>query len=234
MINPKIAISILTHNKIEYTKKTIDSLYNHTHVPFVLHITDNNSTDGTVEYLKKIEKNDYVNVTYNKENIGFAASNNKVVMRYKEFDYFVLMNNDIEFKESWLEKHIDQLCHDNKLMLISSVQLNANGKDYGAVLRRDGSGFSLTNPTRPPHWVSFARCVIKKECFDKIGMLDEQFNFYYEDVDYCLRIKEAGYEFRTIHNSEFIHHQSSNKQNPMMIESKEKFINKWKNYLKTL
>jgi GT2 family glycosyltransferase len=118
-------------------------------------------------------------------------------------------------------------------MLVSSVQLNNNGKDYGAILRKDGSGFSLTSPIRSPHWISFARCVIKRECIDKIGMLDEQFEFYYEDVDYCLRIKEAGYQFRTILNSEFRHYQS-NKNNSLLLESKEKFKKKWVEYLKTI
>jgi GT2 family glycosyltransferase len=233
MINSKIVISIICRNKLEFTKKTLYSLYKHTHLPFVLHITDNASDDGTAEYLKTLEKENHINITFNKENVGFARMNNKIIMRYRQFDYFSLMNNDIEFKEAWLEKHIDELENNNKLMLVSSVQLNNNGKDYGAILRKDGSGFSLTSPIRSPHWISFARCVIKRECIDKIGMLDEQFEFYYEDVDYCLRIKEAGYQFRTILNSEFRHYQS-NKNNSLLLESKEKFKKKWVEYLKTI
>jgi len=119
-----VSIIILTYNQLEYTKKCIESIFEHTKEPFELIVVDNGSTDGTVEYLEtevrgrrsprlntlkgpgstgqgsrrsKIEDRESevrVKIIKNKENLGFALGNNKGIAEAKG-DYVVLMNNDV-------------------------------------------------------------------------------------------------------------------------------------------
>ncbi len=127
-----VSIIILTHNQLEYTKKCIDSIFQHTKTPFELIIVDNNSTDGTVQYLKSeiaknkiplpgteqgnIEKHDQdipvhqknkfrIKIIENKENKGFAEGNNQGIIEAKG-DYILLLNNDTVVTPGWLERLI--------------------------------------------------------------------------------------------------------------------------------
>ena len=127
-----VSIIILTHNQLEYTKKCINSIFQHTTIPFELIIVDNNSTDGTVEYLKtevakdktpllNTEQNDIekhvqdvhvdqnnkfrIKIIENRENRGFAEGNNQGIMEARG-NYILLLNNDAVVTPGWLEKLI--------------------------------------------------------------------------------------------------------------------------------
>ena len=104
-------IIIVTWNGLEYTKKCVDSVQANTKdVKFRFIFVDNNSSDGTIDYLKKIPDSILIS---NKENIGFAKAMNlgfdKVTAKYT-----VWLNNDTIVSHGWLHRlvyHLEQNPH---------------------------------------------------------------------------------------------------------------------------
>jgi O-antigen biosynthesis protein len=223
-----IIISILTYNKLEYTKKCIESIYKTPKYPnYEIVVSDNGSTDGTLNYLKTL---DYVRLIENKKNLGFAKAHNNVIRMYPDND-IVLVNNDIEVPFGWLPILFQNIKSKNLGAVSPAIQTN-QGLDVGAVLDKNAIGRSLLNDFKTkPDWITGSCFYITRDTINKIGLLDEEFHFYYEDVDYCFRMKRAGIKFECIKDIIIIHHNSisstpaSKKQ--MIDKSRELFIKKW-------
>jgi len=224
----EVIISILTYNKLEYTKKCLEKIFENTIMPYHrIVVSDNNSTDGTVQWLKSLDNR--IHLIENKENLGFAKAHNEVMKMYSNHDV-VLMNNDIEVPWNWLsilKKEIEE----NKYGVVTPVIQVANGLDVGAVLDSQAKGRSLINDfNTEPTWVTGSCFYISRSTIDKVGLLDENFKFYYEDVDYCVRMKKLGIGFKSIKDVVVVHHNSisstTEQKRIMLEESRQYFIQK--------
>ena len=98
-----IPIRMLTWNRLEYTKKAIKSILDNTNYPFILWIWDNNSTDGTIKYLKGLKDN-RIQITYSKENIGLIPPFNIFLEQFKNVKYVCQIDNDCVMPKGWLSK----------------------------------------------------------------------------------------------------------------------------------
>ena len=100
------SLVVLTYNQLEdCTKSCIESIYKYTDIKdFELIVVDNDSQDGTPEYLKEIEPN-YSNmqIILNDANKGYSAGNNDGIKASKG-KYVILLNNDTLVSENWLEQ----------------------------------------------------------------------------------------------------------------------------------
>ena len=97
----KTSIIILTYNNLEYTKKCLESIKKYTEKnSYEIIIVDNNSTDGTREYLKK-EKN--LKVILNDSNEGFPKGVNKGIKIANKENDILLLNNDTVVTTNWLK-----------------------------------------------------------------------------------------------------------------------------------
>lgn len=96
-----IPILMITWNRLQYTKKAIEALKQNTYYPYILWIWDNGSTDGTVEYLRKL---DDVRVYFSKDNLGLVPPMNKFFETFKDFDYVSKVDNDTVVSPGWLTK----------------------------------------------------------------------------------------------------------------------------------
>lgn len=231
----EVVVSILTFNKLEYTKKCIYSILENTTLPYHrIVVSDNNSTDGTVEWLKGLGNN--IRLIENKENLGFAKAHNAVMQEYSYHD-IVLMNNDIEVPPDWLKKLQEAVYSEYYGAVSPAIKVN-NGLDVGAVLDSQARGRSLINDSiTEPDWITGSCLYIKNSTIQRIGILDNFFNFYYEDVDYCIRMKKENIKFKCIQDVKVVHHNSVS-TNPaqkkfMMEESKKYFVEKHKHWLAT-
>ena len=85
---------------------------------------------------------------------------------------------------------------------------------------------------RPAQFVTFACVLIKAEVFHQVGLLDDGFFMYLEDVDYCLRARQAGYKI-FLHPAVIVAHATSSSfkratdKLPISFKSQIRFINKW-------
>ena len=237
----KISIITLTYNQLEKaTKPYIQSLYKYTNKEdFDLIIVDNNSTDGTVEYLQNLEKEyNNIHIIYNKENSGYSKGNNKGLKYFDSREgckYIGLFNNDILFTPDWLDLSLAVFEKDNKIGLASpriqkKCRFNSENyiKHYPKFLEKYKKlgDFSLNVTTY------FCCAIMPKEVFEKVGYLDENYSpAFYEDDDYALRTFYEGYKVGYI-NTAFIYHNhsTSTKHMPekeaLMERNKKYFFNK--------
>jgi O-antigen biosynthesis protein len=224
----KVVVSILTYNKVAYTKKCLETVIANTDLSKAqIVVSDNGSTDETKDYLKKLGKK--IQFVDNNQNLGFSVGHNRIINNFPDND-ILLLNNDIEVPPSWLDV-LQFKIYDRELGAGAPAIKTKDGLDVGAILDANGGGHSLINSDTEPDWITGSCFYITRDTINKIGMLSEDFKFYYEDVDYCFRMKKAGIKFACIKEVEIIHHNSVS-SNPsfkkiMMAESKKKFMEKW-------
>ncbi len=216
----KVCIITPAYNKLEKaTRPFIESLYKFSDENlFDLIIVDNASSDGTVEYLKSVEKERAnFKLVCNDENLGYSKGNNIGIKMALEgdYEYIGLLNNDILFTPGWLENTLKTFELDGQLGMVSprdagrtkffKKKITAENylENYKEYLEKFNEPFKyMLEPL-------FSCVVIRREVIEKIGLMDENFTpAFWEDQDYCLRALYAGYSLATS-NRAFVYHNHS-------------------------
>ncbi|MBI3559375.1 glycosyltransferase family 2 protein [Candidatus Gottesmanbacteria bacterium] len=172
-----------------------------------------------------------VNNTNN--NRGFAKAVNLGIKKALKMgaEKIILINPDIEISQ----KDITDLATDDT-DITGPVLLSNGVYDYGGkvnwVIGRTahlkGDPFLEKGSPSEIDYVSGACMVIDKKVFEKIGFFDERFFMYFEDVDFCLRAKQAGFKIAINPKIIIKHELTKNTQKNLYVwESNKKFIDKW-------
>lgn len=180
-------------------------------------VVDNHSQDGSLEYLRsKFHKVIFIGCSHN---LGFARANNLAIRRSKG-EYILLLNPDTIVGESTIRETLDFMSHHPEVGSCGVRMSRPDGKD--APESRRGlptpltafykmSGLCSHFPNHPRYgryymsnlpWdspqeievVSGAYCMIQRKAIDKVGLLDEDFFMYGEDIDLSYRILKAGFK----------------------------------------
>ena len=237
---PKVTLLMLACNALEYTKKAIESIYQHTKIPFQLIVIDNGSTDGTPSHLRKDDR--YYHIE-NQSNLGFPTAMN-LGLEFISTPYFAILNNDIIVTDGWLKRMIETIESDPKIAIVgprsnyvSGPQIDPNAKysnmDEMHVYARNASNGSFERP-KIFHRIVFFCTLLKSQLLTEVGGLDEQFGMgNFEDDDYCRRAIQKGYKC-AIDNGVFIHHYGSQTfrannidYKKLIEENLKKFKKKW-------
>lgn len=237
----KVAIVILTYNNLEYNKACLDSIRRYTALgTYEIVIVDNNSTDGTREWLLQQEG---IKLALNEENLGFPKGCNIGIDLADKDSDIMLLNNDTVVTARWLENLQRCLYSDKTIGAAGAVSLstaNLQGVDFTY------SNFDEMQILADKNNVSDSRrweeklkligfcLLLKRTVLNEVGKLDERFTpGYYEDDDLSLKIVEAGYKLMLCHDA-FIHHylgtsfrQDQNKFWNLLNENQKKFTEKW-------
>lgn len=242
-----VSIVMLSYNQLDDTKVCVESLFKHTQgINFELIFVDNGSTkDNTKEYLESLKaKYSNIKTIYNEENLGFACANNQGI-EISEGDYVLLLNNDVILSDGWLDKLLLVLQSNNKAGLVVPCTNHASGRQkvvFEATADDDELIQKYAKDTlfkMAGSWINVDRVIgfcmlIKREVLFKVGVLDEMFGpGGYEDYDYCMRVRQAGYNI-VVAEDTFIFHiggkgYSSNNMDYMELRNKniELLIDKW-------
>ncbi|HEX2866163.1 MAG TPA: glycosyltransferase [Ignavibacteriales bacterium] len=242
---PFVSIIVLTFNGLKYNKEFFHSVLHFTKCPYEIIVIDNASKDGTVDYLRKLEKKyPNIHVIYNENNLGFPASVNQA-FKAATGNFVLVANNDIVVTENWLERMVEIAMSSHEVGIVgplsnsvSGIQIDKNAKyksmpemhKYAKRIRKENAGRFLEFPR-----VAFLCTLIKKEVIDALGGLDERFSpGNFEDDDFCLRAEKAGFK-TVIAKDVFIHHYGSKsfkadgerKYAERLEINKKKFVDKW-------
>ena len=238
----KISIIILTYNNLKYTKNCIDSIKKYTKDnTYEIIIIDNNSIDGTRDWLKK-QKN--IKIILNDDNKGFPIGCNQGIEIADKENDILLLNNDTIVTKNWLENLKICLYSDNKIGAVGSV-CNQNENMQGVDFTYDNLETmqklaEINNKLDSNKWeekvflIGFC-LLIKREVIEKIKKLDVNYTpGYIEDNDLSLRIISLGYKLILCHDS-FIHHylgtsfrKDLDKFYPILNKNRQYFKRKWK------
>lgn len=239
--NIKTSIIILTYNNIIYNKICVDSIRKYTKEnTYEIVVVDNNSTDGTREWLK--EQKDIV-IVLNDENVGFPKGCNIGIANCDKENDILFLNNDTVVTPRWLDNLKTCVYSDDKIGATASITNSCSNYQSISVPYSDIKDMipfaDANNISNPEKWEEKTRLVafcmlIKRKVLNKIGIMDERFtpgNF--EDDDLCMRIIESGHKMMLCNDS-FIHHfgsSSFNKDytnfNNVLTINRKKLVDKW-------
>lgn len=221
-LNKKIAIIIVNWKQYELSINCLLSLEKSKYKNFKILLFDNESN---FEKINKV-KRDFakVEVIESRENLGFAKANN-IGIKYaikNKFEYVMLLNNDTEVHNKFLAPLLNSFQNDNSLGAVQPLIMNYNNREKvwnaGGYLN-NFFGFPYTNKVnnkkKQIDWVTGCCILLKTKVIKNVGLLDEHFFAYFEDVDWSLRIKKLGYKLRVTESSVIFHHgtKSSNNSN---------------------
>ncbi|MCE1164254.1 MAG: glycosyltransferase family 2 protein [Bacteroidetes bacterium] len=206
-MNNFVSVIIPNYNGMEHLGECLGSLIEQTFGSFDITVVDNGSTDNSVNFIT--ENYPSVNVLKLNRNYGFARGANegiKNVLMNTCSEYILLLNNDVVCSRDFIENFLKGFKNKNVLSCACRM-MNYYDRtvidDCGITFNRYGHPFALCHGEK--YDASFKRgegitgcCagagLYKKEVFKKIGLFDENFIAYYEDVDLAVRIKIQGYE----------------------------------------
>ena len=228
MKEPKIAIIIINWNTYQLTYNCLKSLELCTYKNKTIFFVDNGSNDGSGD--KIALEFPEINCINNQKNEGFTGANNKAlkVILKQNFDYVLLLNNDTEVKPDFLSLMQASMDSDNNLAATQPLILDFPNKN--TIWNAGGSfntffGLSKTRYKgmmyKPnlkietlTEWISGCCILVKIAVIKEVGLLDNRFFAYFEDVDWSIRMTNLGYKLGVVPKSIIYHHSSgSTKRN---------------------
>ena len=205
----KLSVVIVNYNVRLLLEECIKSVENALDgIEGDIFVVDNNSSDGSVEYIR--ERFPKVHIIANKENLGFARANNQAI-RMTDAEYILLLNPDTVVYENTLQGCLD------------FMDANPEAGGVGVrILTREGNAAPESRRALPTPWVAFLKmlgftrryymshlpwdkpgrievvsgafCMLRHKALDQIGLLDEDFFMYGEDIDLSYRLLKGGWQ----------------------------------------
>ncbi len=198
-----LSIIIVSYNTKDLLKECLISIYkNISQIKFEILVIDNNSRDGSPEMVEK--KFPKVKLIKNRENKGFAAANNIGIKKSKG-KYLLLLNSDTLVSPDSLEEMVKFMDRTPEAGVVGGKLLNPDGS-----LQSFGRGRSLKQPRereiKEVTWVEGSCLMVRREVVNEVGLMDENFFFYSEDMDWCRRIRLARWKIFVLPQAKIIHY----------------------------
>ncbi len=214
---------MVNYNGIKYLKKCFDSLFklNYPKNKFEIILVDNCSTDDSFIFVKKR----YPRVILIKNGINNYCKANNMGVRRAKGKYVALINNDMKVDKNWLIELVNVIEKDKNIAAVGSKILTADGKyiqnaghyelpNFYWGERGAGREKKLYNDIEEVPSLCGASILYRKSCIQQVGLFDEDFIIYGEDVDMSYRLKKAGYKLLFAPKSKVNHifHGSGNEE----------------------
>lgn len=225
---PLVTIIIPTRDQVARFKTCLYSIFDKTdYRPYEVIVLDNESHDPeTLKFLAELTRRDGVRVERIVGGFNYSHLNNRGV-ELSRGSLIALLNNDVEvINHDWLGEMVSRamrpkvamvgarLWYPNGTIQHGGVILGAGGiaSHAHAGLRRDEPGyFARAHLAQDVSAVTTACALVKREVYLQVGGFDENLAVTFNDVDFCLRLSEAGYRILWTPYAELIHHESASR-----------------------
>ena len=240
---PLVSLIIPTRNGLQLIRHCIDSINKKTTYPsYEIIVVDNGSDDpATLDYFASLAGMDNIQVLRDDRPFNYSALNNLGVARAKG-EIIGLLNNDIEvISPDWLSEMVSHACRPEvgavgaKLLYPNDTLQHAGiicgiggwaGHSHKGRARNSLGYAGRTSLISSFSAVTGACLIIKKSIYQQLGGLNEQdLKIAYNDVDFCLRAREAGYRNIWTPYAELYHHESATRGHEDTPEKKLRFQN---------
>ena len=231
-----IDIIVVTYNAKNKLRRCLQSIEKYTKgIPYQLTVVNNNSRDETAEYLnKKYTNSQNVKIIHAKKNMGFSGAAN-LALKNTSNKFIALLDDDLEVTEGWLMKLYKNIKNRPSVAIVGPKVVLPNKKIFSAEMiiwnhivipvgmkEKDNS---QRNYTRQADALCGACWLMDRDIIKKVGYLDERFfPCQMEDVDYCIRVRLAGYKIIYDGKITIIHH---NLYRALGNKNWIRFIKKW-------
>jgi N-acetylglucosaminyl-diphospho-decaprenol L-rhamnosyltransferase len=185
-------------------------------------VVDNASGDDSLEALNAARLangwESWLTIIESPANLGFAGGNN-IGIRSEEANAYLLLNNDTIVLRGAFALMLETLEANSRVGLVGPGILDPDGTPHVSCFRNrtpvsEMLGAAKTGPltklfrrfdvplpisgTCEPVWIGFACVLVRREVFEDIGLLDDSYFMYFEDIDFCIRARKAGW--RILHD----------------------------------
>jgi GT2 family glycosyltransferase len=214
---PLVTIIIPAHNCVDMTCTCLDSIRAHTEGSYEIILIDDASDPSASAAFKAKEATD-LRVLRNETRCTFSANNNQAA-RLSQARYLCLLNNDTRVSPGWLSSMVAVSEREPDLAVLGNRHLfPQNDMLHHCGIGFDEKGFPVhLHPNTPPltyaanvqrdlQCVTFACVLIPREAYEKLGGLDEAYRNGFEDCDFCLKARAAGYRIVYTPASTIYHH----------------------------
>ncbi len=237
-----VSIIIINYNTYKLTLDALKSIYHsETKYTYEIIVIDNHSSDNSVLEIKK--KYPYVKIIENKENVGFARANNQAI-QLTNGSYVFLLNSDtmiqndtIEVLTDFMNKHpavgvsgckvnlpdgsLDKACKRGFPTPFASLSYMLKLDKLfpnSPKLNQYHLGHLDPNKDYPVDSLIGACMLVRKQAIDQVGLLDENFFMYGEDIDWCYRMKELDWIVYYYPYTSILHYKgASSRKKPVKI-----------------
>ncbi|MBP5370325.1 MAG: glycosyltransferase family 2 protein [Bacteroidales bacterium] len=217
----EIAVAILNWNGKSWLEKFLSNVVVNSPEATV-YVIDNASTDDSIPFVQL--NFPQVPIIQLDKNYGFAEGYNQG-LAHIEADYFVLLNSDVEVTPKWITPIIEKMEANPRLAVCMPKLKSFHNPDFfeyagaaGGFIDKYGYPFChgrLFDSIEKDEgqydndceifWASGAALFVKANIYKELGGLDKDFFAHMEEIDFCWRVKNAGYSIQYIHNSEVFH-----------------------------
>ena len=229
--DPKVSILIPNKDHTDDLEKCLQNIWKKTTWDnYEIIVIENNSTDpATFAYYEKAKQryDGLKVVTYPEKGFNFSGINN-FGRKAAAGDYLLLLNNDVEVRNGdWLTELLRQCAHKGgaaicgAMLYYSDETLQHAGVITGLggyaghshkYKKKGGSGYLFRIATVQDFSAVTGACLlVKASVYDEVGGLDEQFAVAFNDVDFCLRVRDAGYRIAWTPYAELTHYESKSR-----------------------
>ncbi len=226
---PRVSVIVLNYNGASSIQKCVGSVFAQSYSPTEIILVDNNSSDGSADVVQRSFPD--LKIIRNSENLGFAEGNN-VGIRKSKGDLVLLANNDIVLDREAVSQLVQQASP--QVGIVGGAIHYANDKSLWAY-------GGLFDPFTGMHWhalqgmnvetqlledpqvdyVPGALMLARRSLLDSVGLLDDYFFLYGDDLDLALKARRLGYSVKVTPNA-LAHHQVS--QSVRKLEQKHELL----------
>jgi len=248
---PDITFIIINFNTKDLLRNCLNSIYDTVKgVAFEIIVIDNDSHDQSREMLEK----EFLQVILikNSRNMGFAAANNQA-LRIMSGRYAVLLNTDSVLVDGAILNLMDFMDYRLDTAMACGQLLNADGSKQNSIAKfPDLLNLIISTPLLeyffPRYYPSkrykhekpveidsgIGAClIVRKRAIDEVGLLDERYFFFFEETDWALQMKKAGWKIYFVPTAFIYHLQGQSvghsiSSRILFYRSRYKYFNKWK------
>jgi len=209
----QVYIILLNWNQWKYTVECLTSLQALDYDDWAVIVLDNGSMNDSVVRLR--ERFPHVEVMDLGENLGFAGGNNAGIRAAlaRGAEYIWLLNNDTTVEPRALRAMVERAEADPKVAAVGSAIYDAAEPERlqawggGRVNFWLGRSRNFVSPVSDEkiEFLSGASLLLRRPALESLGLFDEEFFFYWEDTDYCFRLRQAGWRLVVAEGSKVWH-----------------------------
>lgn len=227
MLWPEVAIVILNWNNAPDTIACLESVAHLDYPNTRILVVDNGSTDGSAARIRQAHP--AIAVVETGQNLGYAEGNNVgIALALKqEVAYICILNNDIAVRPDFLTQLVAEAEADTSIGIIgpkmyfwdppdmifaagSMVLWDRGTLNQRGIWQREGeTGPQYAESAEDVDFIVGCGVLFRRQVFDRIGVLDGRFYLNYEDVDICIRARQAGFRVRYTPRAVLYHKVSS-------------------------
>jgi GT2 family glycosyltransferase len=243
---PKLAIVIVSWNTCRLLSDCLSSIYKTVRrYPFDVIVVDNASSDGSAEHVRR--EFPQVRLIETGANLGFARGNN-IALSQLQSDFVLLLNPDTEVQPDAIKTLLDVMRSRPDAAIVTSRLSYGSGAFQHSAFHFPGLGQlyidllpaparlyeSRLNGRYPRRWYAAgqpfeidtplgAAMLLRREAIEQVGLFDEDFTLYCEEIDWAARFKEAGWKNLCAPAAHIVHHEGKS-TSQVRVES---FVKLW-------